>query len=159
MGNKSKLLDNEVVARANTELKKLGSYGMVSRKLLAVIAASKHSIAEVAKVYDISRSTLTQWVRHIKESKLDKLKAPPERRKKTKLQEPHVKEIEKWIQQDPNITINEVRLKIENAYGIHLGKSTVHRIMTKLKFAYITPRPKHYKQDTNLLEDFKKKST
>jgi len=132
---------------------------MVSRKLLAVIAASKHSIAEVAKVYDISRGTLTQWIKHIKDSKLDKLKAPPERRKKTKLQASQVEEIEKWMEQDPNITINEVRLRIESVYDIQLGKSTVHRIMTKLKFSYITPRPRHYKQDVNLIEDFKKKST
>ncbi len=159
MGNKSKLLDNTVVTRANTELKKLGQYGMVSRKLLAIIAASKHSIAEVSKVYDISRGTLTQWIKHIKDSKLDKLKAPPERRKKTKLQASQVEEIEKWMEHDPNITINEVRLRIDSVYEIQLGKSTVHRIMTKLKFAYITPRPKHYKQDVNLIEDFKKKST
>jgi transposase len=159
VGNKSKLLDNTVVTRANTELKKLGQYGMVSRKLLAIIAASKHSIAEVSKVYDISRGTLTQWIKHIKDSKLDKLKAPPERRKKTKLQASQVEEIEKWMEHDPNITINEVRLRIDSVYEIQLGKSTVHRIMTKLKFAYITPRPKHYKQDVNLIEDFKKKST
>lgn len=159
MGNKSKLLDDIVVTRAKQELKKLGSYGMVSRKLLAVIAASKYSIAEVARIYDISRATLTQWVKHVKSSHLDKLKAPPERRRKTKLQTFQVKEIEKWIELDPNITIKAIRLKIESEYGITVGKSTVHRIMTKLKFAYITPRPRHYKQDTSSMEEFKKKST
>ena len=38
-------------------------------------------------------------------------------------------------------------------------KSTVHRIMKKLDFSYITPRPKHYKQDPNDASEFKKKST
>ncbi|WP_341763503.1 hypothetical protein [Candidatus Tisiphia endosymbiont of Beris chalybata] len=51
MKNKSKLLDQEVVEIATKELKKLGNYGYVSKKLNAVIAASKHSITEVAKVY------------------------------------------------------------------------------------------------------------
>ena len=65
MKNKSKLLDQGVVAIATTELKKLGNYGYVSKKLHAVIAASKHSITEVAKIFGISRNTITEWIKHI----------------------------------------------------------------------------------------------
>ncbi|WP_407636453.1 hypothetical protein [Holospora undulata] len=42
-------------------------------------------MSKVAKVYDISRTTLTSWVKHLKTGALDKLKAPAERKKKSRL--------------------------------------------------------------------------
>jgi transposase len=158
VGNKSKLLSADVVASANSELKKLGSYGYISRKLLAVIASSKYGITEVAKIYDISRATLISWIKHIKANNLQRLAAPPERKRKTKLSKSQIEEIKSWITEDPNITIKALRIRIEDLYGIILGKSTVHRIMSYLKFSYITPRPSHYKKDEHLAEEFKKKS-
>ena len=40
--------------------------------------------------------------------------------------------------------------------GAKLSKSTTHRIMQKLEFSYITPRPIHYKQEQKLKDEFKK---
>ena len=159
MTNKSKLLDSAVVEIATRELKKLGSYGYVSKKLQAVIAASKHGITEVAKVYDISRVTLTAWIKHIKAKEIERLSAPEERRKPNKLKSYQIEEIMAWVESEPNITIEALRIRIEKEQGVVLGKSTVHRIMKKLNFSYITPRPKHYKQDPNHASEFKKKST
>ena len=65
MPKTSKFLDSSVVSTARRELKKLGQYGYVSRKLCAVIASSEHSIGEVAKVYGVSRNTITQWIKHV----------------------------------------------------------------------------------------------
>ena len=70
MSKISKILDTSVVEAAEQALKKLGKHGYVSKKLNAVIAASKHNITEVAKIYDISRTTLTSWIKHIKDSRL-----------------------------------------------------------------------------------------
>lgn len=159
MKNKSKLLDQEVVEIATKELKKLGNYGYVSKKLSAVIAASKHSITEVAKVYNISRNTLGSWIKHIKSTGIENLKAPATRRRKQKIDEDKLKEIKDIIEVNPNITIAALKVKIEETCGIVIGKSTVHRIMHKLNYSYITPRPKHYKQNPSLVEEFKKKSS
>ena len=52
MTKSSKLLDQDVVRIAKKELKKLGQYGYVSKKLQAVIAASEHGIQEVARIYN-----------------------------------------------------------------------------------------------------------
>lgn len=158
MRKKSKLLTTDVVELASDELKKLGSYGYISKKLCAVIASSKHGITNVAKIYDISKVTLISWIKHVRCGNLSKLAAPPERKRKTKLSNAQMEDIKSLIEADPDITIKALRIKIENLYGIILGASTVHRIITKLKFSYITPRPSHYKKDEVALEEFKKKS-
>ena len=155
----SKLLDEKVVETAIMELKKLGKSAPISRKLQAVISANKHGITEVAKIYDISRTTLTEWIKHVKNSTIERLKAPPERRRKQKLTEQQKRQVQEWITSNPNITIRELRIEIERKLGVVLGKSTVHRVIKNLSFSYITPRPKHYKQDRALVEEFKKKSS
>jgi transposase len=154
----SKLLDERVVETAIMELKKLGKCAPISRKLQAVISANKHGITEVAKIYDVSRTTLTEWIKHVKYSTIERLQAPPERKRKSKLNEQQRKQIKEWITGNPNITIRELKIEIERKLGVILGKSTVHRVIKNLSFSYITPRPKHYKQNEALAEEFKKKS-
>lgn len=157
MAQSSKLLDHAVVQIAEQELKKLGSYGYVSMKLNAVIAAHKHGITAVAKVYDISRTTLTEWIKHIKTLAIQKLTTPA-RNTTTKLNDEQKELVARWIAADPNLTIKALRLQIEEQMGIILAKSTVHRLIQKLGYAYITPRPVHHKQNKETHEVFKKKS-
>lgn len=87
---------------------------------------------------------------------MEKLFAPPERRRKTILNQGQREQIEKWIEENPNITIKGVKIKILEEFGLKMGRSTVHREMQKMKFSYITPRPVHYKQDKKVQEEFKK---
>jgi len=49
-----------------------------------------------------------------------------------------------------------LRLRIANELLINFSKSSVHRLIKKLEFSYITPRPVHYKQDKSRHEEFKK---
>ena len=61
MAPSSKLLDDVVVEKAKIALKKIGKSALCARKLEAVISAKKHGITQVAKVYGITRTTLTSW--------------------------------------------------------------------------------------------------
>ena len=158
MPKKSKFLDSSVVDIAKKELKRLGPYGYVSKKLLAVIAASEHGICEVAKVYDVSRNTITEWIKHIKNLNLEKLKAPKERRKPQKLKEEQQIEVRAWLESDPSITSRALMLKIKEYYDIDISITTAYRIIKRLGLSYITPRPTHYKQNKEVVEEFKKKS-
>lgn len=153
----SKLLEDSVVEYAIKNLKKIGKDALLGRKLQAVISAKKHGISKVAEVYDISRTTLTSWIKHLRNEDLDKLKAPPERKKKSLLNDEQRLGIRKWIEQDSQVTIDKVRQRIEDEFGLKIGRSTVHREMKKLGLSYITPRPKHFKQDENQVAEFKKK--
>lgn len=159
MARISKLLDDEVRLNAKRELKKISKYTYVAKKLDAVLASCDHGITEVAKIYKISRTTLTDWIKFVKDKSIDKLYAPLDRKKKAKLNDENKILIKKWVEDNPNITIQELQMKIEKELDITLSYSTAHRALRSLNFAYITPRPKHYKQDKNLAEDFKKKST
>ena len=69
----SKLLDEIVVNLAKEMLKKVRDNAYVSRKLQAVIAAKKHGISEVARVWCISRTALTEWIKHLKFGRTEKL--------------------------------------------------------------------------------------
>jgi transposase len=131
MGLVSKLLDEAVVEGAKKELKSIGNNRYVARKLEAVIAAKKHGITHVAAVYDISPTTLTAWIKHIKQGRINKLYAPPERRRKSKLNDNQRQEIAAWIKDNSQLTIKAIRLKIEEKFGIKVSKSTVHREIKK----------------------------
>jgi len=159
MTRSSGLLDEKVVLIAKQELKRLGKYAYVGKKLQAVIAASEHGITEVAKIYNISRTTLTEWIKYVKKGAIDKLQAPPERKKKSKLSDAHKLQIQEWMTNNPNTTIKELMIQIEEKLSITLSHSTTHRVMKSLNFSYITPRPKHYKQNPELAQEFKKKSS
>jgi transposase len=157
MSQSSKLLSKEVTEKAKSQLKEIGKSAIISRKLEAVISAGKHGITEVAKIYDITRKTLTSWIKHVKNDSMEKLSAPPERKRKNKLNDAHRKQILSWIEEDSQITIKAVRIRIEEEFEIVISKSTVHREIMKMGYSHITPRPKHFKQDPKKMEEFKKK--
>lgn len=157
MASFSKLLDDQVVEKAKNQLKEIGKTALMSRKLEAVISAHKHGISQVAKVYDITRTTLTSWVKHIKNNSMEKLNAPTERKKKSKLNDSQRQIILEWIKADSQLTIKAIRIKIEESFDVELSKSTVHREIKKLNYSYIKPRPQHFKQDQIKVAEFKKK--
>lgn len=156
MASYSKLLDDQVVERAKSQLKIIGKAGLMARKLNAVIAAKKHGISEVAKIYNITRTTLTSWIKHIKNDAIEKLKAPPERKKKSKINDLQRQQILEWIKANSQLTIKAIRIRIEESFDIKISKSTVHREIQKLNYSYIKPRPRHFKQDQIKVDEFKK---
>jgi len=100
---------------------------------------------------------LRRWIKHLRDGNPEKLIAPASRKRKNKLNDEQRKEIREWIKENSQLTIKAIRIKIEERFGIVIGKSTVHREIKKLNYSYITPRPQHYKQDTTKVEEFKKK--
>nr|WP_082941399.1 MULTISPECIES: winged helix-turn-helix domain-containing protein [unclassified Wolbachia] len=39
-------------------------------------------------------------------------------------------------------TIKEMKIRIQEKFGLNISKSTVHRNMQRMKFSYITSRPR-----------------
>ncbi len=159
MARISVFLTDEVVLSATEGLKKLGKAGLVARKLQAIIAAKKYGISKTADFYAVTKKTLIQWVKELKQESLEALEIQVGRGRKPLVTETQEAEIKKWISENCNITINQLRLMILENMSINLSSATVHRIMQRLKFSYITPRPRHHKQDQNLKDEFKKKSS
>jgi transposase len=159
MAQSSKLLDKTVVEIAKKELQKLGKSGKIAIKLQALIAASTHGITKVADILGYTRATITSWIKLLKSGDVSALNDKPKTPRRSLLTEEQKQMIGEWIKEDSNITILGLCAKVKENIGITISKSTMHRIMQKLNFSYITPRPKHYKQDVERQEEFKKKST
>lgn len=157
MARISVFLTDEVVLMATYGLKKLGRSGLVARKLQVIIAAKKHGITKTADFYAITKKTLIQWIKDLKQDSIKSLEVQAGRGRKPLINEDQEAEIKKWISENCNITINQLRLMILDKMSISLSSATVYRVLKRLKFSYITPRPRHYKQDENLKNDFKKK--
>jgi transposase len=159
MARPSKLLDDQVILTATEGLKKLGKSGFVARKLQAIIAAKKHGITKTAEFYFITKKSLIKWIKELKQESIEALEIQAGRGRKTLISTDQELKIKEWISENCNITISHLQQMILEKMELHLSKSTVHRIMQKLNFSYITPRPKHYKQDQKLKDEFKKKSS
>lgn len=156
MAGVSKKITDDVVRIAENRLKELGKDKYVATKLQAVISAKKYGITKVADVFNISRPTLFSWIKHVKEEHLERLKVAPGRGRKKKLTAKQIDTVNVWIKENSQLTIDQVKLRISQEFNVLISRSSVHRIIQSLNFSYITPRPKHHKQDPLQQEEFKK---
>ncbi|HQS83336.1 MAG: hypothetical protein B7Y25_00340 [Alphaproteobacteria bacterium 16-39-46] len=118
---------------------------MIALKLKAIISAKQHGLTTVADVFGTTKATLISWIKRMDES-LDQLNVQPGRGRKSLLSIEEETMVKEWLSQNSQLTIDRLKIKIEEEMGKCLGRSTIHRLMKKLSFSSITPRPRHYKQ-------------
>jgi transposase len=159
MSRKSELISEETERKARLALKKCSQEKLVVRKLEAIIAACKHGISCVARVYDVTDTTLRSWIRHFLEDETEHLKAPPSRRRKSILNDDDRTVISGLIKENPQLTGAILCQKVLENLGKKVSPATMYRELKKLGFSHITPRPQHHKQDKEKVEAFKKTST
>ena len=145
--------------KAKQALLKLKSNGTTANKLKALIAANKHGIKKVAEVFDVGRTSIYRWADELDKEGLNKMINNPKHQDGIKLKKNHKEKIKNWIEKDHNISIADVKEKLEKQFSLKVSRSTVHRAMKEAGFSYITPRKIHYKQDKRAVENFKKKSS
>lgn len=158
MSRSSKLITDEVVANAKRHLKGLGVTGKVVMKLRAVIAAKTNTIGAVSVMFGVSRVSITKWIKYVAAGTMDRLVLRAGRGRKCILSLEQKMLIKSWIENNSQITIDQVKLKIESELGIVMSRSGVHLAMKSMNLSYITPRPQHHKQDASKQEVYKKKS-
>ncbi|MGL9688177.1 MAG: helix-turn-helix domain-containing protein [Wolbachia sp.] len=157
MVGKSKAIGEELYNQCKLELKKYGIRGEIGRRLQAIISAKEYGISKVAKIYIITRTTLMKWIAKFKEKGVIGFAIQPGRGPKPKLNEEKKEKIREVIEKDGvNLTAKKLQVIVEGVFAIKISESTARRLMKKLGFTYITPRPAHYKQDKNKQEEFKK---
>ena len=156
---RSKAISDTLYEQARANLKKVGRGSKAGHQLQAIISAKRYGITEVARIYDITRATLMNWIRRFEKESTEGLRIKPGRGPKPKMSSEIEEDVRAIIKANPRITIDQLRLKVMEKQGIKVGRSTIHRLMKKLSFSYITPRPRHYKSDKDQQEEFKKKST
>lgn len=145
----------EKVIKSLQEVRKSGD---VSRKLQAIKSAKECGITIVSKVFGVSRVTLMSWISNFEKQGIDGLKLKAGRGRKSILSEQEKSVVKAWLSNDNTLTIKAIKIKIAETFEKNLSLSTTYLIMKELSFSYITPRPKHHKQDKSLHVKFKKKS-
>jgi transposase len=157
MVGKSKAIGEELYNECKLELKKHSIRGEIGRRLQAIISAKEYGITKVAQIYRITRTILMKWITRFKEGGVNAFKVRPGRGIKPKLNCAQQEQITNVIAEGgANLTAKKLKVIIEEMFSIDVSKSTAHRLMQKLGFSYITPRPVHYKQDKDKQEEFKK---
>ena len=153
------IIDESVHNLAKGYLSKMKNIGTTANKLKALISSYKHGIKKTAEIFDVHPSSIHRWAKELKENNLDGLINKAKHNDGLKLRKKHKELISSWLGKDPNLTIDNVHSLLRERCNLRVSRSTVHRAMQSVGFSYITPRPKHYKQDTKKIEEFKKKST
>jgi transposase len=158
MSGVSKAISDQLYAKVVQDLRVCSRQGDVSRKLQAIKSAKENDISLVAKIFGISRVALMEWISSYKSKGIEGLKIQAGRGRKPVINAREEEIIKRWLEENNRITIKSLMLKIKQELGKKLGKTATYDLMKKLKFSYITPRPRHYKQDKQKQEEFKKKS-
>jgi transposase len=158
MSGVSKAISNNLYEQVVEDLKICGRQGDVSRKLQAIKSAKENDISLVAKIFGISRHALMGWISAYEAEGMGGLRIHKGRGRKPIISSEEEKVIAEWLEGDNTLTIQALIVRIENDLGKKIKKTATHDLMKKLGFSYITPRPKHYKQNKEEQETFKKKS-
>ncbi len=165
MGRHKSLLTAEIQHNIDSDLKQIPNSKIVL-KLTALKAASTHRQSDVAKMYNISRSTLQRWAFLYRNFGKEGLKAKPKGHNPAKLIESERETVKQWIIDSKDHSGNTVhwtlrRLKQEilNVFGKSVGKTPLWLSLKSMGFSLKKPRPLHYKADLKKQEDFKKNSS
>ena len=150
MARKQKIITEEIYLKALEAFKVAPKETLIHYRLKAIISGKEHSISHVAKILKITSQTLRSWVYKFDEGGVANLVNKPKTGRKSPIKDEHIEAINQWLKADSQLTINAVLIKLKNEYALSTSKSSVHVVIKKLKFSYITPRPKHYKQNNTI---------
>ena len=106
------IIDEKVYEAANAAVKKVGKKGTVAKKLQAVIASYKHGVSKASEVLDVSRGSIHIWAKQLKSGDFEGLINKSKHQEGLKLKDKHKEQIKDWLENNPNMTIKEVRLKL-----------------------------------------------
>lgn len=133
MARVSKLLSEDLVSIAELGLKGLGKYAQLAHRLQIIIAAANHGITRVCAVHNISRTTLTYWVKRLKKEGIAGLVNQSKAPRSKLLQYKDI--VSGWIDKDPNITVRELTVKTEKRFGITTSQTAMRNLMKTLNLS------------------------
>ncbi len=159
MGIHQKIISEELCNQATIALKELSNpNSRESIRLRAIISARKYGITLVSKILGKNPNTIREWAKRFFSEGIKGLVYKPGRGRASNVDRSKRAIIKDWLKKDPSMTLKEIVIKVKENFDVHTSSSAIHRILKKLGLAYITPRPVHYKQKKEDLDEFKKKS-
>lgn len=165
MGRHKFLLTAEIQHKIDSDLKQIPNSKIVL-KLTALKAATTHRQSDVAKMYNISRSTLQRWAFLYKNFGKEGLKAKPKGHNPSKLTKTEKAIVKQWIIDSKDHsgtlvhwTLRRLKQEIFDNFGKTVGKTPLWLSLKSMGLSLKKPRPRHYKADLKKQEDFKKNSS
>ena len=124
---------------AKKELKKIKNEGTLFRKLQSVMLSYEHGIKETANFLGVFPVSIRNWAKLINKGDINSLKIGSKHKEGIKIKNHHKKEIEGWINNNPNITGQEVVQMLKDKFDLQISLSTARRAMksvglTRLSF-------------------------
>ncbi len=127
-------------------------------KLIAISSLSNSSIKNVCEVFLITNKTIKSWVVAFDKEGIDGLKNKVKNPKKPKLNDHQKERVKSWLNDNPNLTLKFLKLKIKKEWGVDISLVGIWKNLKQMNFSHIIARPVHYKQDKEKPEEFKKNS-
>ncbi len=117
------------------------------RVLAVTMALSDWKISQIAEILNVSRMSISTWVKTVDEKGFDALKSKKHEGRPPKLTVEQRTEIDSVLQSDPNLYGYKIwdgpnlSSYIKSTYGIDLSVRQCQRLFHSLGFSLIRPRP------------------
>jgi transposase len=148
---------SEAIKRASEIITTI-PFSKVTMKLQAIAAVSNCTISKVSEVFNVTNQTIKFWIRSFEKYGIAGLETKAKNPRKPKLTDAQKEQIKRAIENDPNLTMKALKLMVLKEFKVEMSLVGIWKNVKKMNFSHITPRPLHYKQDKQKLEEFKKNS-
>jgi transposase len=112
------------------------------------MSVKEHGITAVAEIFGIARFTLSRWIKDFKARGCSAFSVAKGRGRPPKLSEQQMQELQIYIEEvGSTLTSLQLTVVIKDKFDITVNKSSAYRILKRLNFSYITPRPIHHKKN------------
>lgn len=138
----------------------------VARRILAIaLVLEGWSRAAAAEACAMDRQTLRDWVHRYNAFGLDGLSDRPRRNgPRPRLSAAQQARLAEWVEQGPDFARDgvvrwrriDLQQRIKEEFTVTLHESTIGKMLHRLKFTRLQPRPYHPKKDAAAQEAFKK---
>ncbi len=133
------------------------------RKIIVRLYSQGKTQQNIANIVGCTQQMVSKWVRRFKETK--SLESKPRSGRPTKLKGSTFSKLKKSIlakinsanDEYNNVSTKKIRDLITQEIGVTYSLRHVERIMHKLGFRLITPRPQHLRHDQDLVDSFRDK--
>ena len=130
MGMHQQLITDSLYDKAVEDFRALAINTRKLIRLQIIISAKKYGITLVARINDITSNTIREWVKKYEKFGLKGLEYQDGRGRKSNVSEEHLEIVRKWLQDDCNITIKQIVLKLQEEYDVKTSKSAMQRLGT-----------------------------
>lgn len=135
------------------------------RLLATILRKEGKSLSEISSSIQKPIMTISDWLRKIETSGLNRIYNIKQKGKPSKLSEEQLKELEKILEESPEKqgipfkmwTTQLVQYIIKKVFDILYKMRNIRKIVKKLNFSLKVPRQENMKKNKRAVEEFKKK--